>query len=601
MIEDFRQVSAVPKAVHSRTFIVVDVETTGLRATDAITEIGAVRIVDGVIMDSFTSLVDPQRPIPPAVTSLTGITDSMVAQAPSVKTVIEDFISWAKLDTTTDHDQAGVTLLAHNANFDIGFITRACAANDVHWPTPHVLDTLSLARTHLPRPLVGNYRLATLVNFFQVRNPAAHRALADAYACAAVFLGIVTRLTQEHHQQGLDFTYQDLLVAASPSPYEYRHQLSLTRTLPTSAGVYIFRTDSGIVLYVGSATNLRNRVRSYFGSSENRERILRSLGQISKIETIVTKTVLEARVVELQAIREHQPILNRSSRHQDETVWLLQMPEGITTTHSLQVLQASRALGPFRHTAQALRARAAIAVATGMDEFEAMHLSGRPLPLPGTEAMDALRGHSQFVTSSLHALMASYAREHRFEAAQRIRVLLDSYLEGVRRQRDTARVATAAIAWARPLDTPSQDASAGSSRAGKWRLHLAIAGKLVSTSIVDCEASELEWHLAELFALADPQYGSLIEKLRLRWEQKHLPQAPYLDAGKYLEWASWEEVRELTRDLESSETKLMWWDGPIPWASQVSWRHLEADLGGNSAVSQTKLTIDRERPDTDYN
>lgn len=538
-----------------RTFVVVDVETTGLNSADAITEVGAVRIVDGQVCDSFTQLVNPGRPIPPEVTALTGITDTLVASAPTIAQVLAQFLSWARLEEAV--------LVAHNSSFDVGFLTRASRAHQLPWPAVAVLDTLALARTHLPRPLVSNYRLPTLASFFRVRVPQAHRALADAHTCAAVFLALTERLAEQARAQNQVFTFSDLQVVAGPSPYEYRHQLALIQDLPTSAGIYTFYTNSSMPVYVGSASNLRNRVRSYFGTGEKRDRIRQVLDKITRIEAEPTATVLEARIGELRKIATLKPPLNRRSRHQTDTVWLVARAEGLTTTHHISATEAASALGPYRHTSTAMRARTAVALATGMAPTQAEEPSSRQaLPLPPALVEPALRGEDARVSEYLRARMSRQAGAHHFEAAAQTRQLIRCYQQGVRRQMATARVAVARLAiWARPVPTPP-----GHSHTQHWRLHAARHGHL--------EMSELV-------------LGTDLETLAARWHhqlQMPLVPAPERDGGKqeqttdqtrsyppaYLTLATWEEARELTRDLESDDTRLLVWDSALPWACPVA-------------------------------
>ncbi|WP_051109740.1 3'-5' exonuclease [Gleimia europaea] len=172
--------------VWRREYVVVDLETTGLGADSQMTEIGAVRLKNGEIVDTFTTLVNPQMQIPPQITALTGITDLMVADAPHPDEAIRQFLHFAQLESSI--------LIAHNASFDCGFLTRAATAANVEWPCPSVVDTLALARALLPRPLVSNHRLGTLMRHFKISNDCAHRALADATATAQVFAGLVAEL-----------------------------------------------------------------------------------------------------------------------------------------------------------------------------------------------------------------------------------------------------------------------------------------------------------------------------------------------------------------------------------------------------------------------
>ena len=166
-------------------FVVVDVETTGWTPGKAqITEIGAVRVSGGKLTGQFTSLVNPGGPIPGRVTELTGITDEMVAAAPPLDRVLPAFLAFA----------SGGVLTAHNAPFDIGFLTAACRACGLPWPRPPVVDTVDLARRVLGADEVPNCKLATLAEYFGARTTPSHRALADAMATADVLTALLPRL-----------------------------------------------------------------------------------------------------------------------------------------------------------------------------------------------------------------------------------------------------------------------------------------------------------------------------------------------------------------------------------------------------------------------
>src|SRR3954451_9604085 len=100
------------------TFCVVDLETTGGAETDSITEIGAVKVQGGEVLGEFQTLVNPTAAIPALIAVLTGITNTMVADAPSLRQVLPAYLSFAE----------GTVLVAHNAPFDTGFLRRACEA-----------------------------------------------------------------------------------------------------------------------------------------------------------------------------------------------------------------------------------------------------------------------------------------------------------------------------------------------------------------------------------------------------------------------------------------------------------------------------------------
>ncbi|HMH92947.1 MAG TPA: exonuclease domain-containing protein [Streptosporangiaceae bacterium] len=162
--------------------VVVDVETTGLAPDLAtIIEIGAVRLSGGQVTGEFFSLINPATEIPPDITDLTGITDAMVAGAPPPAVALSAFLAFAR----------GAVLAAHNAPFDLAFLTSGCRASGLTWPPAAVLDTAVLARQLLGPDQVPDCRLATLAGYFAVATTPCHRALADAQATGEVLLGLL--------------------------------------------------------------------------------------------------------------------------------------------------------------------------------------------------------------------------------------------------------------------------------------------------------------------------------------------------------------------------------------------------------------------------
>jgi len=175
-------VKIVIGALAHLSLVVVDVETTGWAPEQAeITEIGAVRLSGSQLTGEFASLVRPAGPIPADITALTGITDAMVRRAPLAGPALRAFLAFA----------GDCVLVAHNAPFDVGFLTAACAATGIRWPSVAVLDTAVLARLLLTADEVPDCRLATLAEHFAARTAPCHRALPDAKATADVLAGLL--------------------------------------------------------------------------------------------------------------------------------------------------------------------------------------------------------------------------------------------------------------------------------------------------------------------------------------------------------------------------------------------------------------------------
>ncbi|RZU31284.1 DEDD exonuclease domain-containing protein [Blastococcus saxobsidens] len=290
------------------TFVVVDLETTGGSPKDcAITEIGAVKVRGGQVLGEFQTLVDPGHEIPPYISVLTGITSSMVAAAPRIGSVLPAFLEFAR----------GAVLVAHNAPFDLGFLKAACAGSGIAWPAAASVDTAVLARRLLSRDEVPNCKLGTLAPFFSATTSPTHRALDDARATVDVLHGLFERLGP----LGVT-TLEELTGLTRQIDPERRRKRHLADDVPHGPGVYLFRGPREEPLYVGTSTDLRSRVRSYFSSSEQRSRITEMVALAQRIDTIPCAHALEAAVRELRLIAEHKPRYNRRSRFPERALWV---------------------------------------------------------------------------------------------------------------------------------------------------------------------------------------------------------------------------------------------------------------------------------------
>lgn len=299
------------------TFCVVDLETTGSGPDATITEFGAVKVRGGEVLGEFATLVNPQTHIPALIAVLTGITNQMVADSPTLAEVMPGFLEFV----------GDAVLVAHNARFDIGFLKRACEQFGHRWPAPAVVDTVALARQALLRDEVPNCKLETLARHFRAGTQPNHRALSDARATVDVLHGLLERVG-------------NLGVGTLEDLKEFEHRVSPQRrakriwaqSLPEAPGVYSFVADrpgqSRQVLYVGKSTNIRRRVRSYFTSSETRPRMDEMVRVATGVEAVVCATELEAEIRELRMIAAHSPRYNRRSRRQDKVVWVK-----LTTDH----------------------------------------------------------------------------------------------------------------------------------------------------------------------------------------------------------------------------------------------------------------------------
>ena len=188
LIEDAAQIvdEADDRELGQTAFVVFDVETTGLNgSTDMITEIGAVRIENGEEVAEFSELVNPGRMIPEKVVELTGITDAMVRDCPTIEELAPKFYEFCK----------GAVLVAHNASFDTSFIKRAFAnIGGLHAP---VLDTLALSRNQYAGQM-KSFKLGSICKFLGISLKNAHRAVHDARATSKVLVHTLSVIRAQH-------------------------------------------------------------------------------------------------------------------------------------------------------------------------------------------------------------------------------------------------------------------------------------------------------------------------------------------------------------------------------------------------------------------
>lgn len=328
--------------LHDVTFTVVDLETTGANAAHGdITEIGAVKSRGGEIIGEFQTLVKPTRSvISPFVERLTGITNSMVATAPDIASVVPMFLEFAH----------GSTLVAHNAAFDVGFLRDACMRLDYPWPSYPVVDTVRLARLCVTRQEVRNHKLGTLAAFFNAPTPPVHRALDDARATHHILQCMFERFG------AVGVTTLEELQGLKQQGWKVRQSKKhLAKDVPHAPGVYMFVDGSDRVLYVGSSRDMRSRVTSYFNAAESRGRMAEMVTAAQSIRTVVCPTEIEARVREVRLIDELQPPYNRRSKGASRETWLKLTSD---TYPRLSIVRTppspdSLSLGPFRNNTSA--------------------------------------------------------------------------------------------------------------------------------------------------------------------------------------------------------------------------------------------------------
>ena len=339
------------------TFVVVDLETTGLSPGSArICELGAVRVRALELDGSLQLLVNPGRPLPPAIAALTGLNDGELRRAPSAGAAVRRFLAFA----------GDGVLVAHNARFDIGFLDREVERLTGRRLAGPVVDTVWLAR-RLLSGRVSRFGLASLAHFCGTAARPCHRALPDAEATAEILL-VLIGLAQERGATSV----AELCDLAAPRARRVYGKRSLAFGAPPRPGVYLFRDRNECVLYVGRARDLRARLRSYFRSERQRPAVEAALGAVVRIEWRVLGSELEAAIEELRLIRELRPPANARGGRPDRYVYLDRRDDRIV------VSSTPSPWGPIRSRRRAELAARAL---HGASEAElASLLRGGPLP-----------------------------------------------------------------------------------------------------------------------------------------------------------------------------------------------------------------------------
>ena len=165
----------------TNSYIALDLETTGLEArSEKITEIAALKVIDGAITERYSTLVNPMRPLGERIKALTGITDDMVKDAPAIGEIITEVACFCE----------GLPLLGHNIIFDYGFLKQAAVNGGLEFDREGV-DTLTLCRFFMPADIKRN--LSCACSFYKVPQSTAHRAEADAEAAHLLYQEMMTR------------------------------------------------------------------------------------------------------------------------------------------------------------------------------------------------------------------------------------------------------------------------------------------------------------------------------------------------------------------------------------------------------------------------
>ena len=284
--------------LHQVTFVVLDVETTGgSPAFASLTEVAAARYRGGEMLGTYQTLVRPDERIPPLITALTGISDAMVAGAPRTGEMLPSFLEFI----------GGAVLVGHNLRFDLSFLDHALVSTGREVLTNARVDTLALSR-RLVRDVVPNCKLGTLASVLALPHQPSHRALADVLATGDLLHALLERAGSFGIVE-----LEELLDLTRLLGHPQAGKLPLTTRLPHRPGVYWFIDAAGNILYVGKATDLQARVRSYF-TGDRRSKVGRLLRQLHAVDHRVCPGPLSAAVTEGRLIRAWSPDFNKQGR-----------------------------------------------------------------------------------------------------------------------------------------------------------------------------------------------------------------------------------------------------------------------------------------------
>jgi len=326
-----------------KNLVFVDLETTGAGpAHDRIIEVGLVRVSNGVLIEQWSTLVNPEKPIPPNIEAFTGISNEMVRNAPRFADIAADVFERL----------AGAVFVAHNARFDHAFLHRELKRADLQLDVP-VLCTVKLSRRLFPQYVRHN--LDAIIERHGISCTARHRALGDALVLHALWLKLEAQVALTTLAAAAARSMLELPALPAHLPPE------LADELPEKPGVYRFFGADDELLYVGRADALRARVLSQLGAENPSARDRALCLEVRRVDWFETAGELGSLLREAQLIREGNPRYNRRRKDEAGSSTLRPRADGsgrvdLVRIEDLEAHELAQCFGIFRTGKDALKA-----------------------------------------------------------------------------------------------------------------------------------------------------------------------------------------------------------------------------------------------------
>lgn len=311
-------------------FAIIDIETCGGKfdfRRGRITEICILKHDGLSVIEKFTSLVNPDCFISPYFTSLTGITNDMVVDAPKFHEIA------AKIIQMTE----GCIFVAHNVSFDYGFVKEEFNSLGYKYRRD-TLCTVRLSRKLLPNRI--SYSLGHLCASLGIEIFGRHRAEGDAVATAQLF-DLLIQLKGQHPQ------YKNMGVEEIMTRRVDKIKQYILKKLPEECGVYYFRNKEGEIIYIGKSNNIYQRATSHYNSDLKKSK--KMLNDLFDVDFVLTGSELIALLLESDEIKKHKPVYNRMRKADAFThcIEYFKNPQGIINLAIIESDEANQPLISF--------------------------------------------------------------------------------------------------------------------------------------------------------------------------------------------------------------------------------------------------------------